>query len=93
MQLAETLLRQAVADPKNLRAKAHDLEDLLCEPGRIFFPERAVDLLSEISYDLAFYQPDPRTRTEDASLIDTEHAVDMIERTLEKLEDMDKRGS
>ena len=85
-QVIETL-RDAIADPERIPAAFRDLYDftLLDEQGLSRLPEPVQDILTDLAYDLDYYEPDPRARQESPSFYGPRRAAELIEAALSEL--------
>jgi hypothetical protein len=78
------LLHTTLQNPINLAEAIRRMQHEVFNREQAF--SSAVDeILRELAYDLDYFQPDPRVRSEDASLLDEERALEKIRVALDRI--------
>jgi hypothetical protein len=91
LNLLEKLSHDAELDPALVRDFQERIWNTKPVPGQT---DRILEVLSELAYDLDFWEPDPAKRREDPSFFDDARARAEIQRAIERLrgEGVDLQG-
>lgn len=81
LNLLERLSQSAELDPALVR----ELQERIWKVKPSGEPEKTLEVLSELAYDLDFWEPDPVKRREDPSFFDDSGARAEIQRAIERL--------
>lgn len=81
-------LKEAVQSTGQLGSKVDSLQRSIWEHSEELGKDEIAEILFDLAYDLDFYEPDIRSREEDPSYFDDEHAKDEINCALQRIEDI-----
>ena len=78
------MLRSTLQEPDSLGEVIAQLQQAVFHET-VNWSGAVEEILRDLAYDLDYYQPDPRVRCEDSTLIDEEKALAEIEAALQRI--------